>query len=131
MSFPTDLFSMVTGDATIAGLISTRMYPDLLPQADGLPGCSLVYKEVTATKEQSNDGDSHLRKATVQFDVYSTVREEIQPVLDALSALFLPFKGLMGETYVGAIFHVHDSKNYEPETRLFRGSVDFDFWHQT
>jgi hypothetical protein len=131
MSFASDLFSAVTGDATLAGLIGDRLFPDLLPQADGLASCSLVYKEVTAVKEQSNDGDSRLRKATVQFDVYSTVREEIQPVIDALCALFIPFKGMMGETPVGAIFHVHDSKNYEPETRLYRGSVDFDFWHQT
>lgn len=131
MSFSTDLFAFLTADETLAGLIATRLYPDVMPATNAWPGCSMVYKGINGLKEQSNDGDSNLRRQSVQFDVYSRSREDIGTVMDRLSALLLPLKGSMGSTSVGAVFHVHDSSNFEPETRLFRGIVEFEFWHQT
>lgn len=131
MSFATDLFSFVTASAPVKAYIGTRLYQRVLPAISPWPGCSAVCRVITGVKEQSHDGDSHLKRSTVQFDIYSRKENEPGAVLEALNALFLPFRGTVGSTPVGSVLHVHDSDSYETETRLFRTSVDFEFWHQT
>jgi hypothetical protein len=131
MSFSSDLYAYVTADSTIASVIGTRLYPNLLPESSitAWPGASMVYKTVNASREQTHAGDSNLITKSVQFSIFSKTRADLSTVVDALCALFIPLKGAMGSSNVGAAFHVHDSDSFETETRLFHGVVEFEIWH--
>lgn len=132
MSFESDLFTLVTSDATCSGIIGTRLYPNVLQQSAGAswPGCSCVYKTITGTYEQTHDSLPTLRRLRVQFDAYSRDAADVEAMVDALGALLMPLKSDMGSTHVRAVLHVNESGSYEQETRLSRGIVEFEFWYQ-
>jgi hypothetical protein len=134
-TFSNDLFSFITGDAPTAALIRSRLFPNLLPEStlNNWPGCSLVYKTINNERHQSQDGDSKLSATSIQFDAYARTRAEVKATMDAIAALFMSFKGSIGtgNTPVGAIIFQHESDGYESETRLFRATVEYQFWNQT
>lgn len=51
MSIASDLYTMLTGDATVSGLIGARVYPALAPDEATWP--AIVYQEISGVGEPS------------------------------------------------------------------------------
>lgn len=66
----------------ITDLVSTRIYPDVLPQGVTLP--AVTYQHIF---EQSNNhlgGSENTGETTVQFDVYASTRSEANTAAEAI-----------------------------------------------
>jgi hypothetical protein len=72
-------------DASLAALVSDRVYPDKYPQGVSFP--FVVYHQVSETAGYSHDGDSNLDTDRFQFDCYGSTKASAQAVKNALRAL--------------------------------------------
>lgn len=110
------LYSLLSGNAGVAALVGTRIYPQVRPQADPLP--ALVYTVVDDIPAGSLAGwTSGLSNARVQIDAYAKGYIAAETLADAvrtaLATSTLPMSRRDG---------------YEDETQLYRVSQDFSMW---
>ena len=81
------IYSAITGDGTLAGLVSTRVYPDRAVQQATLP--YIVYTSIDTQPTDTKDGGSMLDVIRVQVDTFAstydsanTISERVRTVLD-------------------------------------------------
>lgn len=73
MSAETELYSALTGDATVAGLVAARVYPDLIPAGSATPCIAFVR---SGTEYVSTiHGTTLAGKATLEVYVLADTRE--------------------------------------------------------
>lgn len=83
MSLETDLYDGLTGDATIGGLVSTRIYPNIGPDNPTYP--LLVYRFIDELPLSSAAaGANGHEQSRVQISAFSTDPEEVWTLRDAL-----------------------------------------------
>lgn len=75
------LFKRVTGDALVAAILGTRLYPEL-PQAVVYPAAA--YQVISRRHSQHFGGSSNFRRARLQFDVYAETWAECIKLGDAI-----------------------------------------------
>ncbi len=85
-----NLFTLVTGNVGVAAVISTRMYPEALPQKPTLP--AVRYSLVSAIPVNTHDKAGGLVQATVQLDAcattYAAARSLANTVKTAIDGYF-------------------------------------------
>lgn len=129
----TDLRTLVTGDATLAGLIGAAVYPATFPQ--GAPDLCLRYQLVSGSIGLHLRGSDGLSRGLVQFDARAKVAADVAAaaqalsVRDALVALLHGYAGAVGDTRFqlialssdrGVRFEATDTAQY------YLASLDFD-----
>jgi len=75
MSWRTDLYDMLHGDADVSALVSDRIYPVVIPQGKPLPVISFMGSGNDPVKHKS--GPSKLEYRRVQIDCYADTESEI------------------------------------------------------
>ena len=87
MSVETELVSQLTGDSTVSGLVSSRVYPLLAPQGATLP--CVVYEMTAHETINSTSGAGSTRHAQVEVlcldDSYGGTKTLADAVRDALN----------------------------------------------
>jgi hypothetical protein len=91
-SFEESLYSTLTGYAGLTALVSTRVYPQVIPQGATMP--LLVYTRVSTTREQAfgSGQDIVTSRPRFQFDAWAhsaleaaTISEQLRACLQASS----------------------------------------------
>ena len=114
------IYTLLSGDALIAALVATRIYPVILPQDVTLPAIS--YSRVSGGQVNSFDGYSDLENPRIQIDVWGETYASVQ----ALAALVHTV--MDGATTFGALLE-SDMDFYEDDTLIYRVSMDFSVWN--
>ena len=81
MSVETDFFTAVTGDATIAAIIGTRLYPAIAPDNATFP--AMVYSVIS----QVPNGSGGCTISLLQVDCYAATYAVARSMRDGLVAL--------------------------------------------
>ena len=81
------VYSILTSDGTVAGLVAARVYPNVVPQDVALP--AIAYQRLSATRVYAHDGEAGYARARVQVtcmdDDFSGVKALVAAVQGALS----------------------------------------------
>lgn len=91
------LFSRITGNVTLAGLIGTRCYPLVAPEGAEYP--LIVYQIISESRIDAHfnpdlgHGQTGLVRSRVQFTVVGKSYGELTPVITVLRSLFDAWKG--------------------------------------
>ena len=121
-----DLRTFIIGDTAVQALISSRMYPTMLPQAVTLP--ALTYQVVSATRAPTMRHNDNLPTKRIQIDAWSRSVDEARAVAEAIRALFHYYE--RGDiTGVQGVFLQDEREDYEPDTLLYRVSRDYMVHH--
>lgn len=124
-----DFRAVVLGDATIAALVGTRMYPSLLPQNPTLP--ALTYQQVSGVREVILDGPVDLVPFRIQVDCYAWTTLERDALAKAVRLKLHGFSGDVGGSpptwRIGLASLDNEQDNDEPEQtpKIFRKILDF------
>lgn len=128
MAIEEALYTRLTGHAGTAALVSTRVYPNVLPQRATLP--AITYRRVSGTREHAMGADPENVNSRVQVDCwassYSGVKALYAQVFDALTR----YRATVGAEQIDDIFAGVPLDLYEPEKELHRVSTDFLIWHR-
>lgn len=99
MTIEEAVYTKTIGDATLAGLVGTRVYPLLVPQDAAMP--AIAYQKVSSFKHQAHDGSSHLARSRIQFTVEADDYATAKSVATALKECWDSYAGYVGDTVNG------------------------------
>jgi hypothetical protein len=120
MTIADDIYSLLTNDAGVSALVSTRVYPMSLPQDGTLP--AITYTQVSDNPQVNLDGENALRANRYQFDCFSTTYTGAHALGEALKTAM--------ETAT-AFTSIRESMTdlYNNDPAQYRVSMDFSIWH--
>ena len=117
-------------DATVAGLIGTRLYPYLVPQDAELP--AIAYQRISGPREYSHDGPSGQARALIQLTIEAATYAAAKSTAAAVRSALSGFRGILGGaggTAVGGIFIENEIDGYSEigEARTVRLDVSIQY----
>ena len=122
------LYTFLTGQSTITDLVSTRIYPDELPE-------NPTYPAITVSADQhfgddDYDGDNGFAQSDYFFDAWAYDRDDAKSIADALRTLFKGHQGMTGGIYVHRV-HLQFGPIcvFEDSVKAYRMTQTFAIWH--
>lgn len=150
------LRAYVLADATVAGLVGTRMYPVILPQDPPMP--AITFQIISGASVISNDGPAGLESPTFQIDCWAATYSQMDALFHAVRKRINGAKGVFptesflsggafgGDSFGDSSFGAQDTLNatfvevqgifmvrkrdlYDDETKLHRRTADYEIWN--
>lgn len=113
------IYSELIAAPALTALISTRVYPLVLPEGCARP--AIVIQKISTDGFNSLDGANDLEYPRFQFSCYG---ESYSSAVSVALQLKEAVKGsALLKEYLSS-----ERDDYEPETKLFRRTVDFMIW---
>ena len=116
----TFIYKALTDNAAVIAIVSTRVYPVVIPQTNDLP--ALVYSIGSAVPSHTNDGSSKLDK--FQFQVYCLARS--YAAVDNLAAKVRVALHGYKTPIIQEIRYNTEMDDYEESTMIFVRVMTFD-----
>lgn len=127
MSFESELYDFIISDATIAPLLSDRLYPVDLDSPPAYPAAT--YFRVDRPVVLSHSGDSGLSNPRYQFDLYAETHEELVELTSAFRSVFSGKVLSLGPFSVKSI-PAGDLEGIDEDLEHFRGTLEYIFWNR-
>lgn len=124
MAVEEDIYSFLTGNAGVAALVGTRVYPLMLPQDCTLP--AVAYRRVDTPRIYSHQGYSGLARPRFQFDCLAASYASASAVAEAVRSAFAGWREAYGGT---AFVQGEQDVPWLEATEHFQVSVDVIIWH--
>lgn len=119
MTIESDIFGTLALNSGISAIVGTRVYPVIAPELTVPPFC--VYTKVVTNPVNSLIGANPLTNPLFQIDIYARTHTQ------ASSLGILLREAILAATPFSAVWR--DTRDdYEPDTKLFRVSLDFSIW---
>ena len=113
------LYSKLAGTTAVSTIVSTRIYPVIMPQDPTVPAIS--YQQISMTEQ---DGTSTLREQRYQVDCWDDDFAGVQTLGDAVQAALEEWTDTDQTPRVKMSRIVGSYHDYENETGLYRVSFD-------
>lgn len=118
------IYDLLSNDATVSGLVSTRVYPDTVPQNASFP--YVAYTTTSTLPTDAKDGVSRLDVVGVQVDIYSRDYSVTQAIAAACRDALDRYSGTNNGVQVDGIkFDNQAAGNYEQQIGVFWVSQDY------
>lgn len=129
------LFSILSDDATVSGLVGARIYPDVLPQGVLYP--ALRYQRISTPRAQwrtIDTGRSDYANPRFQVDAWALTRSQALTLGQAVLAALDGFRGTAASLTIQAIGNEDEAGDHEPGigpngADVYRQRYDFVIWH--
>jgi hypothetical protein len=133
MTMLTDLVQYINTVSAVTSLVSTRVYPGVLPQAASLP--AITYSQVSAVRvRQLNRGPAGKSRHRVTINCWGSTYAQARSVATAVRQSIDGFQGWWQDTYVGHVtldneFDLHDEETGPVSVGLYRIVQDYIIGH--
>ena len=112
------IFSLLTNDSTVTGLVGTRIYPNTLPNQSTYP--AVIYSQVTEEFDPSKDGPVPTGVFQYQLDIYADTYPTAQNISNAVKSVLDWYTGSVGGQTISRIRKGDESDDiWEDEKELF------------
>lgn len=128
--------SVLVDDATVSGLVGSRIYPTVAPATAGLP--YVVYQRISTNRVRDQGGVSDLAQPRIQVSCWADSYSGTKTLADAVRAAIDGYRGTAGpvgsQTAIRRITceNETDAADLYPEgsdNRVFGTIFDFMVWH--
>ena len=127
MSIASSLRAKVLEDATVSGLIGSRMYPNHAPQNPTYP--LLVYRRRETRRDYSMDGPTELVMSLYEFVAYSSDYGEAWETMNAVISHMDQFRGSSGGVTYTHCLWVFDRDDYDDKIEKHMAVARIDIWY--
>lgn len=122
------IYGILSGDATLTALVSTRIYPEAAPQNAANP--LIVYSESTPEFNDNKSGVSHLDVNLVQVDVYASTISVRNTIGARVRTLLDRYSGTVNSINIQSIQCIFSYKTWEfvndkEDKKIYRQTFDF------
>jgi len=128
MTIEEGLYSRLQAVAGVTALVSTRVYPLLVPQEASLP--AIAYQRISGPRETAHDGPSGLAFARMQVTCIGSSYSSAKGVSEAVRAALDGQSGTWGSTVVGACFLDDESDIWSTVFEKPVVRADYLIWYQ-
>jgi len=122
------LYSKLAADSGVSALVSTRIYPLLVPQDASLP--AIAYQRISGPRDHAHDGATGLALARVQVTCLGSSYDETKDVSEAVRAAIDGGAGTWGSTTVGACLLENERDEWATPFDKSTVQMDFMIWYQ-
>ena len=122
------IYSRLTNDSDVAALVSTRVYPLILPQNPTLP--AVTYQTVAGTRETAMGSNPGVAAPVVQFDTWARTYKESRDLALKVKAAIERWRGTEQGVEILDAFIQREEDMYESDTDMWRSSWDYLIWHR-
>jgi hypothetical protein len=126
MDFALALKDFMSNNATILGVVSTRIHPLILPQNATLP--ALVYHEIDSEDFHALQRDDDLQTSTIEIEVHALTYVEVRNVTKTVKSVLQNYSGTMGDATVQAVITEGGGEGYDPEIYTYWKSQEYKFF---
>jgi hypothetical protein len=123
-----DLITYLYSGAAVTALVGQRVTPLRMDQGADLP--AITVQRIDGPRVRSLTGPSGLAHPRFQLDCWGSTYASVKAVATAVRQRLDGYRGLMGSTTVGGVSLESDQDDFEPDTGLYRVSMDFIIWHK-
>ncbi|HKJ75398.1 MAG TPA: DUF3168 domain-containing protein [Alphaproteobacteria bacterium] len=126
-----DLRTFLLADATISGLVGTRIFPVRAPQGGSFP--AMTYTPVSGQRFHNTGGGAGLSGPRIQFDCWAEAYSEAKSLADALRERLDGYSGSAGSGTVQGAFFDTERDSFEPDagvSGLYRVSHDYFVYYE-
>lgn len=121
MSYQSDIYTRLTTDATLSGLVGSRVFADVGDSSTGTP--YIVYQVISTDGETAHDGTRDIEFPLVQFSVWGASKTSVIQTASALNAT-LDGQTIPGDSDLTMVF-TDQSGTYENASNLFGEILQF------
>jgi hypothetical protein len=94
MNIEEAIYSKLTGDAGVSALVSTRVYPNVVPQDIAMP--AVAYQRISTVRDMAHDGPLGIAHARFQFTISASSYSSARNVANAIRAAVDGVSGTWG-----------------------------------
>lgn len=119
-----EIYSLISGDTTLTDLVSTRIYPQVREQADGLP--AITYQMINQIHGSDMSGNNGLVESRVQINCFASTILAAAQLADLVKTSLGGFHG--GDIECILLEETNDLPMIEPENEsmnVFAKTMDF------
>lgn len=120
-----DLYSRLSGDATLRAIVGTRIFPS--PAPDGTAGPFLVWQQINATGASTHDAPADFYSGTLQLTVWAQDKSRAREARARAIALLDAQVTAGGHNLVCVNPSQSDIYDAETTPRMHGAAVDFSF----
>lgn len=126
------IYYLLAADATVSGLVGTRIYPNLVPQAASLP--AITYQQISGVREHTADGADGIVESRFQINCWASTYTGAKSLSDAVRKELDGYKGTVGSRNILFCFLADedDMPQIAPETDVLQRygkRLDFIFMY--
>lgn len=129
----TGIYQRLTNDSSVSALVSTRVYPVLLPQGCDVP--AIRYTNISRPPVNHKKGASGLTQSRIQVDCYDKTYEGAKTLGKAVRLAMIKEGGTWGGCPVSVcrnVDHTDETEEIDVQGNIkiyFNASMDFLIWH--
>jgi len=132
MSLKEAIYNLLTSDATVSSLVSTRVYPEIAPTSSSFP--RITYTKISNEHERHLTGESGVAHPTIQIDCWARTALEAETLGEAVRKCLTRYSGTTSEVNIRDIFLEAERDDFEQpddnsQIGVYRVSFDFVVWH--
>ena len=123
------LYSYLSGVAGLTALVSTRIYPLMMPQDVTLP--AVTYQRISGPRVHTMGTDPGLESPRFQLSSWASSYSSVKAVAEQVRLALQDYAGTMGGAggvVVQRAFLEGDQDFYEPDTLIYQVASDFIIW---
>lgn len=133
MSLEKAIRSVLINDATVASLVSTRVYPQRRPMGTSVP--AVVYQTVFQETNQALETQAGIQRSRISIDCIDNTYGDTKTLRNAIQGALINYSGtLEGETIhsvrLESAVDIDEQNEPAGEFGFFRTILDFVIWHQ-
>ena len=120
MPIESALYSKLAATSGVTALVSTRIYPNAIPQNASLP--AIAYQVISTDRNYRQAGQSNVALPRIQITVEAVSYSSMVAVCAAVRAALSGYKGTVGTVVIGGIFleTEYDGYNLDTDTTVRR-----------
>lgn len=113
------IYSILTGDATLTGLVETKIYPVQAPQRTSIP--FVVYRENSTIPVNHQDGTAPIDGKLIQIDTYAATLTEAHTIGERIRTLLDNYSGTASDVVIRRMWFVDQDDGDYVEDLGFHG----------
>lgn len=127
------IYSLLTNDANVSGLVSTRVFPIRIPQGASMP--AITYEQETGPREHTLDGPVGMVPASFAINCWSTTYAQARMLADYTRICLDGYAGTTGSQKIHVAMLGNESDLFEqaPDvlgTRRHGKQLTFTIWFE-
>lgn len=122
------VYTTLSGHAGTAALVSTRVYPKIMPQQPTMP--AIVYQMIDNDRVQAHRGQTTGAKARFQVTCWGSTTASCEAVSEQARLAMIAASGSVASVTINGVTCEGEVEGYEPDTMRHYIALDFFVWHR-
>lgn len=121
------LYTKLSSTAGLTALVSTRIYPDLMPQSPTLP--AVTYQMISNVREERHRGQTGDARPRFQLTCWAATALAAAAVANQVRLAVMAMSGTIAAVAITGVWNAGETRGYEPDTLRYFSAIDFFIAH--